>query len=173
MFLELFLHPVDVGRRQIDLVDCDHDFHMRRCFGVINRFDCLGHDAIICGNNQNDDIGYISAACAHCGKGGVAGRIDKGDCRTIMIDGVGPDVLRDPTRFTSRHTRLANRIHQRCFAVIDMAHKCDDGTARLEFLFLFNNRRRRRDDYMFYFVNTGAFFTPLFFQNKPVGLRDL
>ena len=57
--------------------------------------------------------------------------------------------------------------------MIDMAHKRDDGTTGLEFLLLFNNRWRRRDDYLFYLVNASAFFTPLFFQNKPVVLSDL
>ena len=146
---------------------------MRRCFGVIDRFDCLGHDAIIGRDNEHNDIGYISAARAHRGESGVAGRIDEGKCRAIVIYSVGADVLRYSTRFTRRHASLADSIHQRCLTMIYVAHECDDGTARLEFLFLLNNGRRRRDDYLFYLVNAGAFFAALFFKNKPVILRDL
>ena len=89
-----------------------------------------------------------------------------------MIYGVSADVLGNSACFTSRHTRLADRIHQRRLTVIDVAHEGDDRTARFEFLFFFNNRRRRRDNYLFYLVNAGSFFTAFFFENEPVILRD-
>ena len=173
MLLKLFLHPVDVRAGKIDLVDGDHDLHVRRGLGVINGFDCLRHDAVIRRDNEHDDVGYIGAARAHGGEGGVARRVDESDCRAIVIDAVSADVLRDSTRFTGRYARLANRVHQRGLAMIDMSHERDDGAARLEFLFLFNNRRRRRNDHLFDLVNAGAFFAALLFQNEPVILRDL
>ena len=173
MLLELFLHAVEVRARKINFVDGDHDLHMRRGLGVINRFGCLRHDAVIGRDNQHDDIGHISTPRAHGGEGSVARCVDESKCRAIMINGVSADVLRDSTRFASRYARLANRVKQRGLAMIDMAHERDDGTARLEFLFLFNDWWRRCNDHLFDFVNASALFAALFFQNEPVILRDL
>src|SRR5438094_1204037 len=110
LLLELFFNPVDVRRRKIDLVDRDHNRHMRRGLGVIDRFNCLRHDAVISGNDEHDDIGYISAARAHGGEGCVTGRVYERESRAVVIYGVGADVLGDATGFTSCYARLANRI---------------------------------------------------------------
>ena len=90
-----------------------------------------------------------------------------------MLDAVSADVLRDPTGFASRDARLANRVQERGLPMIYVSHERDDGTARLKFLFLFNDRRRRRHDHLFHFVNAGALFAALLFQNEPMILRDL
>ena len=145
---------------------------MRRGLGVIDRFNCLRHDAVISGNDEHDDIGYISAARAHGGEGCVTGRVYERESRAVVIYGVGADVLGDAPGFTSCNTRLANRIQERRFAMINMSHECDDGAARLEFLFLFDDRWRWRDNDLFHLVNAGPFFTPLLFQNEPVILRN-
>jgi hypothetical protein len=168
VFLELFLNSVNVRRGQIDFVDCNHDLHMRRSLGVIDRLNGLRHDAVIGRDNEHDDIRYVGAARAHLSKGCVTGCVDERKSRAIMFDGVRADVLGYSARFTSRHPRLTNRIQERCFPMIDVTHECNDGTARLKFLFRFNDRRRRRDDYLFHLVNPGSLFTTLLFQNKPV-----
>ena len=54
----------------------------------------------------------------------------------MRCDAVGADVLRDAARFARCHAALANRIEKRGLAVVDMAHECDDGRARLKGLFL-------------------------------------
>ena len=56
-FLKLLLHSIDVRRRQIDLVDRDHDLHVRRGLGVIDCFDRLRHQAVIGRDHQHDDVG--------------------------------------------------------------------------------------------------------------------
>ena len=57
--------------------------------------------------------------------------------------------------------------------MIDVPHESDNRRARLEFLFLLNHRRRRRDHLLFHLVNAAAFFPPLFFQKEPVVFRNL
>ena len=99
--------------------------------------------------------------------------VDESKPRAIVTDAVGADVLRDSAGLASRYARLANRVHERGLSVVDMAHERDDGAARLEFLFLLNNWRRRSDDWLFHLVNAGALFTALLFQNEPVVLRNL
>ena len=56
--------------------------------------------------------------------------------------------------------------------MVDMPHKCDDGTAELEFLLLFDHRRRRRHDQLFHLVNATAFLTTLLLKNKSVILGN-
>ena len=118
---------------------------MRRGLGVINRFDRLRHNAVVGGNDQHNDVGDIRAARAHRGERGVAWSIDKRNLVAIVIDTVRADVLRDPAGFASCDARLPNRIQQTGFTMIDVPHESDNRRARLEFLFLFNDRRRRRD----------------------------
>ena len=83
---------------------------MGRGPGMIDRFERLRHDPILCRDNNYDNISYVSATCAHCRECRVAGCIDESKSRAVVIDGVSPNVLRDSARFTSGYTRLANRI---------------------------------------------------------------
>ena len=57
--------------------------------------------------------------------------------------------------------------------MIDMAHKRDDWAARFEFLFLLDDRWRRRDHHLFDLVNARALFAAFFFENKPMVLANL
>ncbi len=86
----------------------------------------------------------------------------------FVIDRVGADVLRDAARFACRDACLADRVHQRRFAVIDVAHESDDRAAGLEFLFLLDDRRRRGDDDLLDLVHAAAFFAPLHLENEAV-----
>src|SRR6266581_5842247 len=107
---------------------------MGRGLGVINRFDSLRHDAVVRCNDQDNDVGHVSAARAHCGESRMTGRIDKRDLCSIVLNTVSPNVLRDSASFTGCDPRLTNRVHERGFAMIDMPHKRNDWTALLEFL---------------------------------------
>ena len=82
-------------------------------------------------------------------------------------------MLRDPAGLTRCDARLSDRVHKCGLTVINMPHERDNGRSRLEFLFLLNDWWRGRHDHLFDFVNAGAFFTALFFENKPVVFGDL
>src|SRR5437879_13509316 len=140
---------------------------MRRGVVMINSFNFVRSSDLIGGDDEHDDIGYVSAARAHGGEGCVTRRVDEGECRAVVIYGVGADVLGDATGFTSCNTRLANRIQERRFAMINMSHECDDGAARLEFLFLFDDRWRWRDNDLFHLVNAGPFSRRSFSKMNP------
>ena len=47
MLLQLLLHSVDVCARQVDFVDCNHDFDTGCGFGVIDCLDRLRHYAVV------------------------------------------------------------------------------------------------------------------------------
>ena len=97
---------------------------------VIDRLGCLGHDAIVRRDHENDDIRHARAACAHLGEGGVAGRVDEGDAGALGgLHLVGANVLRDPARLAGGNIAGADGVEQRRLAVIDMAHDRDHGRA--------------------------------------------
>ena len=173
VFLELFFHPVDICSRKIDLVKCDHDFDVRRGLGVIDRFDRLRHDAVVGRDNEYHNVGHIGATRAHRGEGGVTWRVDEGNFRSVVINAIGADVLRDPADLAGRDTRLSDRVHKCGLTVVNVPHERDNGRPRLELLLLFNDWRRRCHDHLFDFVNASAFFTALLFKNKPVVFGDL
>ncbi len=90
---------------------------------VVERFDGLRLHTVVSGNYENHDIGHLRAARAHGRKGLMPRRIDKGYPLSFgQVDLVGADVLGDPSGFAARHIRGAQRVQQRCLAVIDMAH---------------------------------------------------
>ena len=122
-------------RRQIDLVDRDHDLHVRGRFGVIDRFDRLRHEAVVRRHHQHDNVSDMRTARTHRGKRGVTRRIEKCNTGAFVIDRVSADVLGDAACFARGHARLADRIHERRLAVVDVTHESDDRPARLEFFF--------------------------------------
>src|SRR6202022_4072813 len=173
LFLQLLLHPVDIDGRQINLVDRNHDLYVRRRFGVTDCFERLRHQAIVGGDNEDDDVGDIGAAGAHRGKGRVAGSVDESDFRSFVIDAVGADVLRDSACFAGRDPSFSDRVEQRRFAVIDVTHERNDWTARLELLLLLDDRLWWRDNDLLDLMDAGAFFPALFFEDEPVALANL
>src|SRR5436305_5969434 len=102
--------------------------------GMINRFDGLRHDTVVRCDDEHDDVGHIGATSAHRSESRMSRSIDKRNLCSAMLDAVSANVLRDAASFAGCDPRLANRIHQGGFAMIDMAHKRNDGSARLEFL---------------------------------------
>ena len=72
------LHPGRIGVALVDLVDRHDHRHIRR-LGVGDGFHRLGHDAVIGGHHQDDEIGDLGAARAHRGEGGMARRVEEGD----------------------------------------------------------------------------------------------
>ena len=87
----------------------------------------LGFDAVVCSDNQNNDIGYVRSPSPHGGKGFVTRSVEEGDRSLAPFDGVRTDVLGDASRFPSRHFGTADGIQKGGFPVIDVAHESDDG----------------------------------------------
>src|SRR5690606_31546629 len=56
VFGQLLHHAAGIGVLAVDLVDRHHDGHVGR-LGVVERFDGLGHDAVVGGHHQDDDVG--------------------------------------------------------------------------------------------------------------------
>ena len=83
----------------------------------------LRHHAIVGGDDQHDDIGRLGAASAHLRESFVARRVNEGDpvaARQLHL--IGADVLGDAAGFVPGDVGLAQRIEQRCLAVVDVSH---------------------------------------------------
>ena len=63
-------------------------------------------------------------------------RVEKSDRLTVALHTVGAYMLGDPARLAGGDAALANCVEKRGLAVIDMAHECDNGRARLKSFFL-------------------------------------
>ena len=85
-----------------------------------NGFFGLGHNSIVSRDNQNRNIGNISAACSHFSKCFVAWRIHKGYRAPIFFDLISTNLLRNPARLTRDDLGANQIVEQRCFAVIDV-----------------------------------------------------
>ena len=172
MLLQLLLHAVDVCRRQVDFVHRDNDADSGG-LGVADRLLGLGHDAVVGSDHEDNDVRDVCAARAHRGESGVAGSVEESDFVSAMLHRISADVLRDATRLTRRDARLADKVHERSFAVVDMPHERDDRRTRFEFFlgdFDFGFGRRCNDRLGLVHAGTGhAFF---FFENKSVLFAD-
>ena len=57
--------------------------HLGR-LGVVERLDRLGHDAVVGGDDEHDDVGGLGATGAHGGERLVARRVDEGDRPAVL-----------------------------------------------------------------------------------------
>ena len=93
---------------------------------MVDRLDGLWHNTIIRRNDEYRDIRNLCAACTHCSKRLMARRIEEHDFLPIANDLVGTDVLRNTARLMRTDRGIANRIEQRCLAVVHMPHNSDN-----------------------------------------------
>ncbi len=126
---ELLEHARGIGVGAVHLVDGHDDRHVGRR-GVVDRLDRLGHDTVIGGHDQHDDVGGLRATGAHGREGGVARRVDERDPLVVPHHLVGPDVLGDATGLAGHHVGLADPVQEERLAVVDVAHDGHDGRPR-------------------------------------------
>ena len=128
MLGQLGQDAVGVRAVLIHLVD-GHDDGDLRGLGMVDGLDGLRHDAVVCGDDENGDIGAHGAARAHLGKGRVARRVEEGDGLAVNFNGIRADVLRDAAGLAGRDLRVADIVEQARLAVVDVAHDDHDRRA--------------------------------------------
>ena len=97
--------------------------------GVVDRLDRLGHDAVVGGDDEDDDVGDAGPPRPHGGEGLVAGSVDEGQQLAVPLHLVGADVLGDAAGLAGDHVRLTDPVEQQRLAVVDVAHDGDDRRA--------------------------------------------
>ena len=128
---QLLLDAIGVGAWLVDLVDRNHQRHLRR-LRVIDRFERLRLDAIIGCDHEHDDVGRFRTARAHQRERLVARRIEERDPLPPRLDLVGADMLRDAASLARGDVRAAQRIEQRRLAVVDVSHHGHDRRSGLQ-----------------------------------------
>jgi hypothetical protein len=118
---EVAAHAVRIRVRDVDFVHGDHDRHLGGA-RMGDRFPRLRHHAVVCGHDQDGDVGHLRPAGAHGREGFVAGGVEERQLSTVVLDLVGADVLRDPTGLGLDDGALADRVEQRGLPVVDVAH---------------------------------------------------
>ena len=86
------------------------------------RLDRLRHDAVVRGDDEDDDIGHLSPSGTHRRESGVAGRVEERNATLFDVYDVGADMLRDSAGLALGNVAAADVVKQRCLAVVDMAH---------------------------------------------------
>ena len=114
-------HHIDLGKLRfyiirvrtlfVHLVDRD-DHRNTCCFGVGDRLFGLRHYAVICCNNDNNDIGRLCSTCTHFRKGFVARCIYKSDLLAVLLYLIGTHMLRDTSRFLICHFGRTDLVKQ-------------------------------------------------------------
>ena len=96
-----------VGELLVALVDRDDD-RGPGGKGVVDGLDRLGHDAVVLGHDENDNVGEVGTTGAHVGERDVAGGVEEGDAVAAgQVHEEGTDVLRDAACFARRNGRLS------------------------------------------------------------------
>ncbi len=133
VFGQLLLDAVGVCVRLIHLVDGDDD--LNACsLGVVDSLNGLRHDAVVCCDDDDSDIGDLSTAGAHRGERSVSGGVEEGDGSAVDGDLISTDVLGDAACFACGDVGLTDSVEQGGLAVVDVAHDDDDRAAGLEVL---------------------------------------
>ena len=88
----------------------------------------LGHDGVVGGYDDDDQVGDLGTAGTHGGEGLVTGGVEEGDAAAVgELDVVGSDVLGDAAGLTCDDVGLADVVQQGGLAVVHMTHDGDDG----------------------------------------------
>ncbi len=125
VLLELALDLVGIGVGLVDLVD-GYDHRDSGGPGVVDRLPGLGHDRLVRGDDQDDDVGRLGPAGAELSKRLVARSVDEGDRPLVVHDAVGADVLGDPARLLVDEVGGADGVEERRLAVVDVTHDRHD-----------------------------------------------
>ena len=108
---------------------------------MVDCFNRLRHDTVICGDNQNREVGNLRAAGTHSGERLVARGIQEGDeSFTIFAwntNLVGTNVLGDAAVLTGNNVRVPDGIEQPCLSVVNVAHDSDNRGPWLQILRIF------------------------------------
>ena len=99
---------------------------------MVDRLDGLGHDAVVGGDDQDDDVGHLGAAGTHGREGLVTRGVDEGDQAVVDRDLRGADRLRDAAGLALGDARVADGVEKRRLAVVDVTHDGDHRRAGLE-----------------------------------------
>ena len=101
----------DIDSWLVYLIDCNNETNL----GVLDQlehFACLRHNAVICSDYEDDDIGDAGSSGSHSGEGSMSRSVKEGDracwLRCVVAasrhrDGESTNMLCDPAGFPFRY----------------------------------------------------------------------
>ena len=96
----------------------------------------LRHDAVICCDHKDRDVGNLRTTSTHGGERLVTGGVNEGDetvdAFVVGVNLVCTDVLGDSTSFARNDVGLADGIEQTSLTVVNVTHHGDDRRTNLE-----------------------------------------
>ena len=143
IFRECLAHAFGVGAWLVDFVDGDDDGDAGS-FGVVDCFDGLRHHAVVCSDDEDDEVSDFRAASAERCERFMARGVEEDDPAGRRVDRRCADMLSDAAGFACRYAGIAQRIEEGGLAVVDVAHHGDDWRAEFEFFGLVFFRGRER-----------------------------
>src|SRR5437667_7006847 len=136
---KLLLNPVRQSIWLVDFVDSDDNWNLSGV-RMVDGLQRLRHHTVIRSDHQHNDVRGLRATGTHASECLVAGRIQEHDLapvsRRLIVQYrhfVCADMLRNSARFASCNIRRADRIQQRGFAMIDVAHDSNHWRTRHTF----------------------------------------
>ena len=110
----------------IDFVD-SYDNGNFCCFCVVDCFNSLGHDTVVCCNNKDSNIGAKCATGTHCGECFVSGSIEEGDGASAFGgNSVCTEVLGDTACFAGSNMCASDIVEDGSLTVVNVAHYADN-----------------------------------------------
>ncbi len=103
---------------------------------MVQRLRGLRLHAVVRGDDEDDQVGRLGAAGAHCGERLVPRRVNEGDLALLAVDDgvdlVGADVLGNASGLVRHHIGIPDGVEQLGLAVVDVTHHRHDRRARHE-----------------------------------------
>ena len=99
---------------------------------MVDCFHRLGHHAIVSGDDEDDDIGYLRTPRPHHRKGLVSGRVKEGYLPLLRRDLIGSNLLRNSSGFALGDMGVAYGIERLRLSVVNVAHDGNDWRTGLD-----------------------------------------
>jgi len=124
---QCFLDFFRIGTGFIHLVDGEDNGNISSR-GMVDGLNGLRHHVVVCGHNDDGDVGNTGSTGTHGGKRFMTRGIEKGYLATTRhLDVIGANVLGDTTSLTGDDVGLADIVEQRGFTMIDVTHHRHNG----------------------------------------------
>ena len=131
---KLCLYTVGICLRLINLV-YSHDDRYICILGVIDSFNSLGHNTVIGGNHQNNNISNLGTTSTHHGKSFVTRCIQEGNASLFCLYHVGTDVLGNSTELTFCYMGTADGVQGLCLTMVNVTHDGNNGRTNINITF--------------------------------------
>ena len=130
---KLVKHVIGISRRLIHLINSYYNINSCR-LSVVDCLNGLGHNAVVCRNNEDRDIGGLRTSHTHCGERLVTGGIKEGNVLALCLNSVSTDRLSNTARLAASYVCVSDSVKNRGLTVVNVTHNANYGCALDEIL---------------------------------------